>query len=212
MTDFVGWPKIPRINRIFGRSIITEKIDGTNAHVLIKPANEVGVEGLSPNDPEARFQNKYALAFGGEQGLYICAGSRTRWITPENDNFGFAKWVKDNAEELFKLGPGHHFGEWYGNGIQRGYGLKEKRFALFNSRRWNDQNPNRPECCECVKELHSGEFTLDILEEVTDHLKETGSQQVPGFMQPEGVVVYLSELDKMIKWTYDYTEGKWKNP
>lgn len=202
MTEFVGWPKIPRINRIFGRSIITEKIDGTNAHIKIERIQE----GINPD-----LQSVSVVENEEGEKFYVLVGSRNRWITPENDNYGFAKWVEDNINDLLKLGVGHHFGEWYGQGIQHGYGLKEKRFALFNSRRWNDQNPNRPECCECVKELHSGEFTLDILKEVTDKLKETGSQQVPGWMEPEGVIVYLSELDKMIKWTYNYTEGKWKN-
>lgn len=179
--EFVGWPKIKRANRIFGRCIVTEKIDGTNAHILIH------------ND------------------TIVKVGSRTRWITPENDNFGFAKWVKDNEEDLLSLGNGHHFGEWYGGGIQRGYGLNEKRFALFNSRRWNDDNPNRPKCCESVKEIYSGDFNLELIDQIKDGLKDHGSYNVPGWMDPEGFIVYLSEIDTMIKWTYDYEEGKWAN-
>lgn len=50
--------------------------------------------------------------------------SRTRWITPEDDNYGFAKWANENKEELLKLGIGQHFGEWWGSGIQRGYNLQ----------------------------------------------------------------------------------------
>src|SRR5436305_1822690 len=101
MIEFNAFPKIARLNR---ECVITEKIDGTNASILI---DEDGV---------------------------VMAGSRTRWITPENDNFGFAKWVEANKSELMKLGVGHHFGEWWGSGIQRGYGLTkgEKRFSLFN--------------------------------------------------------------------------------
>ena len=34
------------------------------------------------------------------------------------------------------LVPGRHFGEWWGSGIQRGYGLDEKTFSLFNAYRW----------------------------------------------------------------------------
>ncbi len=61
-------------------------------------------------------------------------GSRTRWITAQDDNHGFARWVEGNKQELLKLGAGRHFGEWWGSGIQRGYGLQkgEKRFSLFN--------------------------------------------------------------------------------
>lgn len=178
--EFVGWPKIPRINRIFGRCIISEKIDGTNAHVKI------------------------------DNGEIVAVGSRKRWITVENDNFGFAAWVKENEQELLKLGDGHHFGEWYGSGIQRGYGLTEKRWALFNSLRWNDQNPNRPQCCDCVPILHQGDFSFEILKEVQENLWNTGSFLVSG-QKPEGVIVYFSEMDQLAKWTYDYTEGKWAN-
>ena len=52
--------------------------------------------------------------------------------------FGFARWVETNRERLITLlGPGLHFGEWWGSGIQRGYGLTkgDKRFSLFNVER-----------------------------------------------------------------------------
>lgn len=183
--EFKPWPKIPRFHGIFGRCIITEKIDGTNASILVYPKEN------------------------GDLDLKI--GKRTSWITPDNDNFGFARFVENNRDEFLKLGVGHHFGEWFGNGIQRGYGLREKRFALFNSRRWHDGNPNRPQCSESVKELYSGVFSFEVLEEVTEKLRVEGSSQVPGYMSPEGVVVYLQDIDQMVKWTFDYREGKWKD-
>jgi hypothetical protein len=70
----------------------------------------------------------------------MLAGSRSQYITPERDNHGFARWVQDDADELWALGEGRHFGEWWGSGIQRGYGLQkgEKRFSLFNVARWAD--------------------------------------------------------------------------
>src|SRR6478609_4562760 len=117
MPEFQEFPKMPRLSR---EVIITEKIDGTNAQVLITPEGE------------------------------IHAGSRTRWITPESDNFGFAAWVRDNREQLLQLGPGRHFGEWWGSGIQRRYGLTEKRFSLFNVKRWGE---SRPACCHVVPVL-----------------------------------------------------------
>lgn len=178
--EFEGFPKIPRLNKIFGKCVITEKIDGTNAHILID---------------------------SDEITYYV--GSRTRWINPKDDNYGFAKWVEDNESEILKLGPGHHFGEWYGNGIQRNYGLKEKRWALFNTKRWNEHNPNKPKCCDVVKELYSGEFSFDIVENIINKLKEKGSQQVKGFMKPEGIIIYFHEIRQMAKWTFEYTEGKW---
>lgn len=124
MPVFQGWPKIPRLASQF---VITEKIDGTNAAVLIEPESPVG-EHLHP----ARLAEV--------DTHHIFAQSRTRFITPESDNFGFAAWVKENAENLVEiLGPGRHFGEWWGNGIQRGYGLPrgERRFSLFNITRYN---------------------------------------------------------------------------
>ena len=75
--------------------------------------------------------------------LLIYAGSRTRWITPQDDNYGFAGWVERNSGELTKLGEGHHFGEWWGLGIQRKYNKKEKTWSLFNVSRWNcEDRPN----------------------------------------------------------------------
>lgn len=117
--------EFPKMPRWSREVIITEKIDGTNASIFI-----------------------------GEDGEFL-TGSRTRWITPTDDNFGFSGWAYYNKEELLKLGPGHHFGEWWGSGIQRGYGLKEKRFSLFNTFRWSDAAV-RPSCCSVVPVLSAG--------------------------------------------------------
>ena len=149
--------EFPKMPRLSREIIVTEKIDGTNAQVCIT-----------------------------EDGR-ILAGSRTRWITPENDNFGFAAWVRDNAEELLKLGPGSHFGEWWGAGIQRRYGLSEKRFSLFNVARWGEE---RPACCDVVPVLYRGEFDTAAVEDCIASLREFGSRAAPGFMKPEGVVVF----------------------
>lgn len=118
----------------------------------------------------------------------ICAGSRTRWITPQSDNFGFAQWVVTNAQDLVALGEGKHFGEWYGKGIQRGYGLNEKRFALFNVSRWNTENI--PSCCTVVPTLYRGMFDTSVAEYWIDNLNKHGSVAVPGFMSAEGIIVY----------------------
>ena len=56
--EFQDFPKMARLSR---EIIITEKIDGTNAQILIT-----------------------------ENGDFL-TGSRTRWITPQDDNFGFLK-------------------------------------------------------------------------------------------------------------------------
>ena len=154
MADFVEFPKIARLSR---EIIVTEKIDGTNAQILI-----------------------------GEDGG-IRAGSRNRWLSVELDNFGFARWVQDHASELAELGPGRHYGEWWGSGIQRRYGLTEKRFSLFNVARWGE---DRPACCHVVPVLYRGDFDTAEIIRALESLRVNGSVAAPGFMNPEGVVVF----------------------
>ena len=107
-----------------------------------------------------------------------------------SDNYGFGGWVLQNKEELVEgLGIGRHFGEWWGAGIQRKYGLKEKRFSLFNTEKWLD-DAVRPKCCHVVPLLYKGMFTTDRVDEWILTLSVEGSKAAPGFMNPEGVVVY----------------------
>lgn len=151
--------EFPKIFRLSREVIVTEKIDGTNAQIHIT-----------------------------DEG-HMFAGSRNRWITPISDNMGFAAWVQDNSEELMKLGPGSHFGEWWGCGIQRRYGIKEKRFSLFNVDRWGDDSV-RPACCHVVPVLYRGVFNTAIIEHELENLRTGGSVAAPGFMDPEGIVIY----------------------
>jgi hypothetical protein len=150
-----------KISRLSRNCVVTEKIDGTNASICI-----------------------------GEDGTFL-TGSRTRWITPEKDNYGFSRWAHENKEELLKLGVGHHFGEWWGSGCQRGYGLQkgEKRFSLFNTERWNN-NPELPKCCFVVPVLYEGVFDTTKIEECLTLLATKGSLASPGFRHPEGIVVW----------------------
>lgn len=161
--DYVPFPKIPRLKR---GCVITEKIDGTNAQVVV-----------------------------GDDGA-VRAGSRTRWITPDNDNFGFAAWVSQHAEQLRELGPGQHFGEWWGVGIQRGYGMHERRFSLFNAGRWTH---TRPACCGVVPVLYAGDFTTTAVDDTLDALRTGGSIAAPGFMRPEGVIVFMTASRHLYK-------------
>jgi len=171
----------PKIARFSRDVILTEKIDGTNASVYI-----------------------------GEDGQFL-VGSRTRWITPENDNHGFARWAYEHRDELMGLGVGRHFGEWWGSGIQRGYGLSkgEKRFSLFNVSRWATPGtePKRipmadpriekyqdilPACCGLVPILATGNFSgiSLMVESAMASLESDGSRASPGFMNPEGLVAF----------------------
>lgn len=194
-SNFTEFPKMARLSR---SCVVSEKIDGTNAQVMIAPL----AAGPDPAHAIGTFDHE------GE-AHFIAAGSRKRWITPQSDNFGFAAWVAANLDELRTLGPGRHFGEWWGSGIQRGYGLEkgEKRWSLFNVIRWclHDEEPGQietadpriekwqerlPVCCGLAPVLFRGEFCTAQVQRCLDDLKAGGSVAAPGFCDPEGVVAF----------------------
>lgn len=222
MIEFKGWPKIARLYR---SCTITEKIDGTNAAIGIQefqfgfhvggidelgtnhdiPGNAVLVLGPNNND----------FDHGGD-GLpdneyLVYAQSRKRVITPDADNHGFARWVWDNAETLVDvLGKGLHFGEWWGGGINRGYGLPkgEHRLSLFNTAIWGNRfdDLNRVPGLGVVPILYSGMFSTRAVDTAKDDLRKFGSSANPGFMNPEGVVVYHAAANQMFKSTLENDE------
>ena len=172
--EFKAWEKIPRKNPF--TVTITEKLDGTNACVIIQDGSVVGVQ------------------------------SRKRFITPEDDNYGFAAWVYANNDELLKLGDGYHYGEWVGAGIQKNpHCLTGKKFFLFNTFRWNPLNPNLPDCCNVVPILFQGELTPEIIPCLLNELKTSASEGE----KPEGVVVYYHAFRKYTKHTINSPNGKW---
>jgi hypothetical protein len=126
--DFTPWPKIPRINQ--EEITITEKIDGTNA--------AVGIREIETLDGA---QQPHEWTVGVVEGklFAVRAQSRKRFITPDTDNYGFADWVSRNVLRLIEgLGEGLHFGEWWGEGIQKNrYNVERKYFSLFNTYRWD---------------------------------------------------------------------------
>jgi len=205
--EFKPFPKMARLSR---EAIITEKLDGTNAQIFITPV-------IDENQTDLVVAHK-PLETGG--GLAMLVGSRTRWITPgkSTDNYGFAEWVRQNAEELFKLGPGQHFGEWMGCGINRSYNLSERRFYLFNTSRWFSKNGigvfstqienegftrtevEGPRCCYVVPTLWRGVFTTEAVDHALLRLG-CGSIAVPGFLNPEGVVVVHIASGQLFKKT-----------
>lgn len=201
MSWFTEFPKIPRL---FRSCVITEKIDGTNASIRIVER----FDGMSTSG---------CIADIGSHVMW--AGSRTRWITPDSDNHGFARWATDHAAELFGLGPGHHYGEWWGQGIQRGYGLKMKRFSLFNVGRW-DYDPGvdlidpatgtkkerPPSCCDIVPIVWYGQFSTEMVKHTIETLRREGSRAAPGFMRPEGVVVWHDAARMLFKATIEKDE------
>lgn len=160
----------PKMARLSREIIVTEKIDGTNSQIFI-----------------------------GDNGEFL-TGSRNRWITPADDNYGFSKWAHEHKDELMQLGPGRHFGEWWGQGIQRNYAQTRKRFSLFNVSRWADE---RPACCDVVPVLYRGEFMQSAWAAPLALLRKEGSVAAPGFMNPEGVIVFHVAANIGFKKTLD---------
>lgn len=172
--EFKAWPKIGRENPF--NVTITEKMDGTNACVIIQDGELVGVQ------------------------------SRKRLITPEDDNHGFARWVEDHKEELETMGDGYHYGEWAGEGIQKNpHCLEGKHFYLFNTFRWNKDNPNLPDCCKVVPILFQGELEPDTIEMWLWRLQDWAKEGET----PEGVVVYYHAFRRYTKHTINSPNGKW---
>lgn len=177
---FHPFHKICRASRLTFE--ITEKIDGTNGVIYIS-----------------------------DDLKQILAGCRTRWlINKKDENFGFKSWVEENKEDLLSLGPGYHYGEWAGKGINRNYKLEDKKFFLFNNHRWRNSD-DKPECCEVVPLLYLGEGYDKLLEALPlceETLRKHGSIAVPEFMEPEGLVVYSKELNNSFKVIFPEFEDK----
>ena len=179
MVEFTEFPKVARLRR---EVVITEKLDGTNAAVVVTDEGEV------------------------------FAQSRTLMITPQTDNHGFANWVYANAKALAEqLGAGVHFGEWWGMGIQRKYNLTQKRFSLFNVHMWHTESPDyqcveAPLCFVVPTIAMLDKFDTNLIDKALADLKVHGSYASEGFMNPEGIVIFHSQNSALFKVTYEYDE------
>lgn len=177
--EFKSFDKIQQIGKLM--MSITQKIHGTNAQICV-------------------FKNGYGR-------MDVLAGSRNRWLSVDDDNYGFAAFVEANKQEIIeKLGEGRHFGEWAGPGINGGEGLSEKTFYLFNWRRWKDHE--LPPRTSTVPVLYVGKADLDQIDLSMNLLKEGGSKISPGYMIVEGVVVEIG--DCFYKKVFNPEETAWK--
>lgn len=181
--QFKPWPKIPRyLNEAI---TITEKMDGTNACIVIEGGEIVGIQ------------------------------SRKRFIYPEGtegqpkgcDNAGFAGWVRDHEHELLALGDGHHYGEWCGPAIQNNpHNLPIKRFYLFNTQRWGAYAERAPKCCTTVRELYVGRYTPEAIDDAMETLAYIAENE--GYAA-EGIIVYNHLARNSYKVTFENQRGKW---
>lgn len=196
---FEEFKKIPRL---FRDCTISEKIDGTNGQIYIRDAMDGLVTEVAPMT---------RVEVEGIQFL-VNAGSRNRWVYPgkSTDNMGFAGWVMARAALLVEiLGPGRHYGEFWGAGIQRRYGLSgdDKRFSLFHPR-WEPILAGRalggspiPDGLGVVPVMYQGKFETKWVEDCIFRLRQFGSVAAPGFMDAEGVVVYHEAAKAYFKTT-----------
>lgn len=190
MGEFRKWGSTPRWHKGL---TITEKIDGTNACIVI---------------------------YDGQ----VKAQSRNRMITPDNDNAGFAKWVYENAGALTDtLGYGYHYGEWYGEGIQKNpLGIEGKRFALFHATKYTEANGyelNKVDGLETVPLLFHGQANLWTVSNILQELQIYGTKVVgakttavesaiPG-LQPTVAYHKAAEAEGIIVW-HKETQQKYK--
>lgn len=172
----------PKTPRLFRDMVITEKLDGTNSAIVFNEDGEIFVQ------------------------------SRNREITPDNDNYGFAGWAYKYREGLFEtLGKGRHYGEFWGKGIQRHYGQVSKRFSLFNQRKHADLFAVIGDVVvDSTKVLYRGEFSTVQAQLVLKTLGNIGSMHAPGFMNPEGIVVFHEQAGQVFKLTFEGDKGKWE--
>ena len=198
---FEPWPKIPRL---FSKCVVTEKIDGTNAQILVMDSRT-----LEPRELEQAIEDADKGRAIRRNLLFMYAFSRKRHIWPGKDNFAFASWVSGNQDVLLDtLGPGRHFGEWWGEGVGRQYGAEGKRLSLFNTARWGWLNDEEVRADSGVGDLplysvpvlYAGKFGLEPLQDSVTRLANDGSVAMPGFMEPEGIVCFFQDAGAPFKY------------
>jgi hypothetical protein len=124
--------------------------------------------------------------------------------------------VQENADTLVRhLGEGRHFGEWWGSGIARKYGMDRKSFSLFNTYKYRDLVVAElvgDAYLTIVPVLYEGEFSEQAVSTALWNLKELGSAAAPGFLKPEGICIFHEQSKKVFKVTLDNNDkGKWEN-
>lgn len=199
--QFKSWGSTPRFHKGLH---ITEKINGTNAGV--------SVQGVS-KDESPEFVKDGIVVAGVDCDWIVRAQSRKRIITPGDDNFGFAAWVWDNAEGLANLlGFGYHYGEWYGEGIQKNpLAVKGRWWALFNTWHWGrPENLNRLRMVDIpglttVPVLHDeqrdGPADFSTIPKILNDLTNWGSLADGSAPEgePEGIIVWQRETQQRYK-------------
>lgn len=196
--QFKSWGSTPRFHKGLH---ITEKINGTNAGVSVQGFAK-GLRFLMESE-DAKFVE------GVDCDYLVRAQSRKRIITPGNDNFGFAAWVWENAGALANLlGYGYHYGEWYGEGIQKNpLAVQGRKWALFNTWHWG-----RPENLEKLKAAGiPGLTTVPVLH---DEQRDGPADYmtIPGIMESQSLYGSKAEGAALISEGFDWEDDRYAEP
>ena len=126
-----------------------------------------------------------------KQNNIVTAQSRTRVITPTDDNYGFARWVKEHEEEFITNLPDNTvvWGEWAGKGVQGRTAVcqLEKAFYIFGAKniitndildvsKWplipNTYNIHQFTTFNVVIDFNNPQPALDIINKLTLQVEE----------------------------------------
>lgn len=95
---------------------------------------------------------------------------------------------------LRRLGPGRHYGEWWGAGIGRKYDMETRVFSLFNVGRYAKDGLPEGVPVSLVPVIYAGPVDMNYVTTCRESLIQYGSVVKPGFMQPEGMVIQIGEF------------------
>lgn len=161
--EFKKFGKLAHLDNI--RVRITQKIDGTNAQIVISPEGE------------------------------LLACSKNRVLTEHSDNYNFYKFCMENKQVLIDfLGVGRHYGEWAGPKINSGEGLTENTLVLFDYWKYKDQQMPLEQLTHVpilLDQTLDHVLMYDAINTTNRDLQLKGSKLVPGFMDVEGMVLQI---------------------
>ena len=149
-----------RRSALFRDVTISEKIDGTNAQVFVVA--------------EDRGRRQPGRGLGGS------LRKRTTSVSRRGSPIMLTSCAS-SAQDVISA-------EWYGRGIQRRYGLQDRRFALFNSCTDGPRSARR--AAAIVPVLTTRTMGADVVSECLETLRSGGSLARSGFHAPGGIVIY----------------------
>ena len=205
--SYPSFSSIERLENIY--CVISEKIDGTNGLIEI--------------------QNKANNSNTGS--MIVKFGSRNRYISFSDDNAGFAnffrhyeKKFKNMAKEIIASSynedsqtdeiptenyPLRIYGEWFGKGIQRGYGLDDKYFMPFSSFYAEHMIKAGIPNIMMPNIMYTGKFSLEVVDNCMNCLTSGSFHNlITNYDNPEGIVIYFPKYNFRLKQTFE--GSKWE--